>query len=31
MAGDNETVRLAAIADLHYSTKSHGALQDVFL
>ncbi len=31
MAGEAQTVRLAALADLHYSTKSHGALQDVFM
>ena len=31
MAGETETLRIAALADLHYSTKSHGALQDVFV
>lgn len=30
MADERNTVRLAAIADLHYTTKSHGALQIVF-
>lgn len=30
MANESENVRVAAVADTHYSTKSHGALQDVF-
>ncbi len=30
MAEGKEMVRLAAVADLHYTTKSHGALQDLF-
>ncbi len=30
MAEGKKVVRLAAIADLHYTTKSHSALQDVF-
>jgi Icc-related predicted phosphoesterase len=31
MAEEREQLRLAAVADLHYTGKSHGALQDVFL
>lgn len=31
MAEEKTIVRLAALADLHYSNKSHGALQDVFM
>ena len=30
MANDGEPVRVAAAADLHYSGKSHGSLQDMF-
>lgn len=30
MADEKRVVRLAAVADLHYTTKSHGALQDMF-
>lgn len=30
MAEEQHSLRLAALADLHYSGKSHGALQDVF-
>ncbi len=30
MPDQKQNVRLAALADLHYSAKSHGALQDVF-
>lgn len=30
MAEEKQVVRLAAVADTHYSKKSHGALQDVF-
>jgi Icc-related predicted phosphoesterase len=30
MADSKEFVRLAALADVHYTGKSHGALQDVF-
>jgi Icc-related predicted phosphoesterase len=30
MAEEKQSLRLAALADLHYSAKSHGALQDVF-
>lgn len=30
MAEEKQTLRLAALADLHYSSKSHGALQDIF-
>ena len=30
MAEEKHSLRLAALADLHYSGKSHGALQDVF-
>jgi Icc-related predicted phosphoesterase len=31
MPEEKERMRLAAIADLHYTGKSHGALQDIFL
>lgn len=30
MADEKGVVRLAAVADLHYTTKSHGALRDMF-
>lgn len=30
MAEERDAVRLAALGDLHYTKKSHGALQDVF-
>jgi Icc-related predicted phosphoesterase len=30
MSEEKQSLRLAALADLHYSAKSHGALQDVF-
>jgi Icc-related predicted phosphoesterase len=30
MSNEKKTVRLAALGDLHYTMKTHGALQDVF-